>query len=156
MGQPVRMTATGLINEVTGAADEFVGVFQGVDYTPVGGRPVKGNFWPGGTSATDITVYYTDDPAILYEIQSDGIINFANSIGGGVNFSNFAAGSTLTGQAATTCTAAVAAAGTSQLRIVDLGTNIGTGGTTNDWGDNFVIVRCLIGLHQYTGNKAVI
>lgn len=150
-GQPVKLLATGLISEVTANTDEFVGAFAGVDYTPTGGRPVKDNKWIGGTAASDITVYFYEDPNIEYEVQTDGTVAFANTIGGGAGFTNLTAGSTSTGLAATTLSATILGAGNQQIRITDLAPY-----PNNAWGDAFVIVRGFIGLHQYTGNKAVI
>lgn len=149
-GQPVKLTATGLVNEIANNTDEFVGVFLGVNYTPTGGRPVLANFWPGGTAATDITVFYTDDPWIEYEVQTDGTVAFANTVGGGTSFTNITAGSTTTGLSAATATATITT-GNAQLRVIGL-----SGYVNNAWGDAFVILRCLIGLHQYAGNKATI
>lgn len=149
-GQPVQLTAAGLIKEIANNTDEFVGCFLGVNYTPTGGRPVIANFWPGGTAATDITVFYTDDPWIEYEVQTDGSTAFANTVGGGTGFTNITAGSTLTGLSAATAAAAVTT-GSQQLRVLGL-----SGYPTNAWGDNFVILRVLIALHQYAGNKATI
>jgi hypothetical protein len=148
--QPVKLLATGLISEVTANTDEFVGCFAGVDYTPTGGRPVKDNKWIGGTAASDITVYFYEDPLIEYEIQADGTVAFANTIGGGAGFTNLTAGNTTTGLAATTLSATITT-GNQQFRVTDLAPY-----TNNAWGDAFVILRGFIGLHQYTGNKATI
>jgi hypothetical protein len=149
-GQPVKLLATGLISEVTANTDEFVGCFAGVDYTPTGGRPVKDNKWLGGTAAGDITVYFYEDPNIEYEIQTDGTVAFANTIGGGAGFTNLTAGNTTTGLAATTLAAGITT-GAQQFRVTDLAQY-----PNNAWGDVFVILRGFIALHQYTGNKVTI
>src|SRR5262245_32772428 len=91
-GQPVKLTAGGLVNEIANNTDEYVGAFAGVNYTPTGGRPVLANFWPGGTAATDITVFFYDDPLIEYEVQTDGTVPFANTVGGGAGYTNITAG----------------------------------------------------------------
>lgn len=148
--QPVKLVTAGQIQEVSSTADEFVGVMAGVTYTPAGNRPVVGNFWPGGTVATNIEVFFTDDPLIEYEIQTDGTVA-QTSVGGGTNFTNLTAGSTMTGLSQCTASATIAGSGTAQLRVLDLPAY-----PDNNWGDAFVIIRVLIALHQYLGNKAVI
>lgn len=153
MNQPVQLTAAGLIKEIANNTDEYVGVFCGVDYTPLGGRPVKGGFWPGGTVLqpnTEVIVYYTDDPWIEYEVQTDGTVAFANSVGGGAGFTNITAGSTLTGLSQCTLSATITT-GAQQFRVTGL-----TAYPTNAWGDAFVILRGLIALHQFAGNKNTI
>src|SRR5271155_2964910 len=49
--QPVKLVL-GLIQACTnpaGVPDQIFGFFDGVEYTPLGGRPVVSPFWPGGT-----------------------------------------------------------------------------------------------------------
>lgn len=151
-GQPVKFVTAGVIQEVAANTDEFVGAFDGCTYTPVGDRPRVSNYWPGGVAfeVGSMTAFFFDDPYIVYEIQADGSVA-QTAIAGGTDFTNFAAGNASTGLAATTCSATIAGSGTKQLRVIDLG-----GGPDNDWGDAFTILRVLIALHQYTGNKAVI
>jgi len=152
-GMPVKLVTAGQLQEVSATSDEFVGVMCGVTYTPSGSRPAIANFWPGGTALqanTTATVYFTDDPLIEYEIQSDGSVA-QTAVAGGTNFSNLTNGSTLTGISQCTASATIAGSGNAQLRILDLSPYV-----DNNWGDAFVILRVLIALHQYTGNKAVI
>lgn len=152
-GQPVKLVTAGQIQEVSSTSDEFVGSFAGVTYTPVGGRPAISNWWPGATtlqSNSPLDAYFYDDPLIEYEIQADGSVA-QTAVAGGTNFSNLTAGSTLTGLSQCTCSATILGSGTAQLRVVNISPY-----PDNNWGDAFVILRVLIALHQYTGNKAVI
>lgn len=151
-GQPVKLVTGGVINEVTSTSDEFVGSFDGVTYTPTGDRPRVANYWPGGTAfvAGSMTVFFYDDPMIVYDIQADGTVA-QTAIAGGTEFTNLTAGSTETGLSACTCSNTIAGSGNKQMRIIDL-----AGLPDNDWGDAYTVVRVIIALHQYTGNKAVI
>lgn len=152
--QPVKLLDTGLLAEVSATSDEFVGTFAGVTYTPTGTRPTLANFWPAAAVAqanTDITVYYTDDPWITYEIQTDGTVAQAGSVGSGTNFTNLTSGSTLTGLSQCTATATIIETGTAQMRITNLSLY-----PDNAWGDAFVILTVMIGLSQFAGNKAVL
>lgn len=151
--QPVLWLTTGFIQEVQNNSSELIGTFMGASYTPTGGRPAIANYWPAATAASDITVYFSDDPWIEYDIQADGSVA-QTGLAGGTSFTNLTAGSTLTGLSQCTATATIAGSGNSQLRIVNLGA--GTGVLTNAWGDAFTVLRVLIGTHQYVGNKAVI
>lgn len=152
--QPVKFLDTGLIAEVSATSDEYVGTFAGVTYTPTGTRPTLSNFWPAAAvtqANTDITVYYTQDPWIEYEIQTDGTVAQAGSAYSGANFSNLTAGSTLTGLSQCTASATLIETGNAQMRIVNLSLY-----PDNAWGDAFVILTVMIGLSQVAGNKAVL
>lgn len=152
--QPVKLLDTGLISEVTADTDEFVGCFSGVTYTPTGGRPTLSNFWPAAATlqtGQPITVYYTSDPWIEYEIQTDGTVAFSGSVGSGTKFTNLTAGSTLTGLSQCTATSTLVESGNAQLRITGLSKY-----PDNAWGDAYVILQVMIGMSQFAGNKAVL
>lgn len=152
--QPVKLLDTGQIAEVSGTSDEFIGTFAGVTYTPVNGRPTLSNFWPAAATTqanTELLVYYTSDPWITYEIQTDGTVPQAGTVGSGTNFTNLTAGSTLTGLSQCTATATIIETSTAQMRITNLSPY-----PDNAWGDAFVILQVMIGLSQFAGNKAVL
>jgi len=149
--QPVKLLTTGLLSPITADTDEFVGSFAGVTYTVTNGRPALANFWPAATVATDITVYYTSDPWIEYEVQTDATMAQANAVGGGTKFSNITNGSTTTGLSQCTASGTIITSGNAQLRITGLSPY-----PDNAWGDAFVILQVMIGLSQFAGNKAVI
>lgn len=150
--QPVKGLTTGYISEVTANTDEYLGTFMGVTYTPTGGRPAVANYWPAATAAASITVFFTDDPWIEYDVQADGSVA-QTALFGGTSFTNLTAGSTLTGLSQCTATATITGSSTNQMRVINLGS---ANGVNNAWGDAYTVLRVLIALHQYTGNKAVI
>ena len=87
---------TGYITPHTATETNNIGVFAGVSYTASDGSYVYSQYWPTGTSATNIIAYVYDDPYIVYKVQSAGtpaqtnIGNCADVVAG--------AGSTTTGQ----------------------------------------------------------
>lgn len=147
-GQAVLMTAAaGTLAAVTTNAQNFLGSFAGIEYTPLGGRPVEANFYPGSVTfdtSMPVNVYYYDDPEIVYEIQGDGSIAAA-TVGQEFNLSNFAAGSTTTGLSAETCTAATVGTGV-QGQLVHEGF---APYVDNAYGDAFTIIQVKIIRHQF-------
>lgn len=149
--QPVLLATTGVLNEVTSAAD-FVGVFAGVEYTPTGGRPVVSKMWVGGTSfeAGSLTAYYYEDPLIQYRCQSAATLA-ATAVGDQADESNFTAGSTTTGLSAATLGTLVGAGVQGMWRIESLFPDV-----DNAWGDTYVNVLVSVARHQYVSNKVAI
>jgi hypothetical protein len=90
------LTADGVITPHTATETNNIGVFAGVSYTASDGSYVYSEYWPSGTTATEIIAYVYDDPYIVYKIQSAGtpaqtnIGNCADVVAG--------AGSTTTGR----------------------------------------------------------
>ena len=90
------LTADGVITPHTATETNNIGVFAGVSYTASDGSYVYSQYFPTGTSATNIIAYVYDDPYIVYKVMSDGspaqtnIGNCADVVAG--------AGSTVTGQ----------------------------------------------------------
>jgi hypothetical protein len=95
-GDLVILTADGVITPHTATETNNIGVFGGVSYTASDGSYVYSQYFPSGTSATDIIAYVYDDPYIVYRVQSAGtpaqtnVGNCADVVAG--------AGSTTTGQ----------------------------------------------------------
>jgi|TARA_R110002110_G_scaffold22279_1_gene86818 hypothetical protein len=89
------LTADGVITPHTATETNNIGVFAGVSYTAADGSYVYSEYWPSGTTATDIIAYVYDDPFTVFKVQSAGttaqtnIGNCADVVAG--------AGSTLTG-----------------------------------------------------------
>ena len=127
-GQPVKLNPlTGTLLPCTnpgGTPDQIYGVFMGVDYTPLGGRPTESPFWPAGATVDttqDFLVYYYPLwlPSSRIRIQADGSVGQV-SLGSGFNFTNIGAGSTFTGSSQATVGAAGVAAGSqAQLTLVE-------------------------------------
>ena len=88
--------ANGQVTPHTATEVNNIGVFAGVSYTASDGSYVYSQYWPTGTTATNIIAYIYDDPYTVYKIQSAGtpaqtnIGNCADVIAG--------SGSTTTGQ----------------------------------------------------------
>ena len=97
-GDLVILTADGVITPHTAEETNNIGVFAGVSYTASDGSYKYSEYWPSGTTGTNIIAYVYDDPYIVYKVQSDGspaqtnIGNCADVVAG--------TGSTTTGQSA--------------------------------------------------------
>ncbi len=152
--QPVQWTANaGVIVPVTLTTADFLGAFDGVEWTDTTGRRRVSNFWPSGTTyiAGSCVAYFYEDPEIIYEIQADGSLA-QTIIYNQLNFSNLSSGSTTTGLSQ--CTAAAAGVGTGvqgQLRVLDVAPY-----PNNAWGDAFVIARVQVARSQQRANKVAI
>ena len=87
--------ANGQVTPHTATEVNNIGVFGGVSYTASDGSYVYSQYWPTGTTATDIIAYIYDDPYTVFKVQSAGtpaqtnIGNCADVVAG--------AGSTTTG-----------------------------------------------------------
>ena len=94
-----------------------IGVFAGVSYTASDGSFVYSEYWPSGTTATDIVAYVYDDPYTVFKVQSAGtpaqtnIGNCADVVAG--------AGSTTTGQSGFEISGTMSN-GTASLKILGL------------------------------------
>ena len=152
--QPVFLTTAGTFQPVTNTSSDFIGVFDGVKYTPTNnGRPVIQNSWPSGAAYTagtlEVSVYV--DPLIVYRIQASGSLA-ATAIGDQGFFNNTASGNSVIGISQATMNATLAGAGgQGQLRIVALDPT-----PDNAWGDAFTTVQVQIARHQYVAVKTAI
>jgi hypothetical protein len=111
------LTSDGVLTPHTATEVNNIGVFAGVSYTASDGSYVYGEYWPTGTTATNIIAYIYDDPMIVYKVQSAGspaqtnIGNCADVVAG--------AGSTTTGQSGFEISGTMAA-GTATCKILAL------------------------------------
>ena len=109
--------ATGLITPHSATEVNNIGVFDGCSYTASDGSYVYSEYWPTGTTATDIILYIYDDPYTVFKVQSAGtpaqtnIGNCADVVAG--------AGSTTTGQSGFEISGTMAA-GTATCKIIAL------------------------------------
>ena len=108
---------TGLITPHTATETNNIGVFAGVSYTASDGSYVYSQYWPTGTTATDIIAYIYDDPYIVYKVQSAGTPAQTN-IGNCADV-EASAGSTTTGQSGFEISGTMAA-GTATCKIIGL------------------------------------
>ena len=108
---------TGLLTPHTATETNNIGVFAGVSYTASDGSYVYSQYWPSGTTATDIIAYVYDDPYTVFKVQSAGttaqtnIGNCADVVAG--------TGSTTTGQSGFEISGTMAA-GTATCKILGL------------------------------------
>ena len=147
---PVALAAAGDIGIVIGTAgNRIVGVFMGVEYTDTNGRRVVANQWTASTTATEIVAYYTDDPAIVYEIQSDAAIVSAD-VGSQFDWTTATVGSTTTGLSSVALSAStLTSTGNAGLRVIGLGRE-----ADNAWADTFTNVMVQISEHQMIADRA--
>lgn len=144
-GQPVKIDVTTGQIQPAAASDAFVGCFAGVEFTDTTGRRRVSNFWPASTSATEIVAYFYSDPAIVYEIQTNGTLA-QTSIGQEYDLASTTAPATVTTglSACMMSNTAAGANGNAQMRVIDIAPY-----PDNAWGDAYVIVRAQIAKHQY-------
>ena len=96
MGDLCIVTSDGVVTPHTATEANNIGVFAGVSYTASDGSYIYSQYWPTGTTATNIVAYIYDDPYTVFKVQSAGspaqtnIGNCADVVAG--------AGSTTTGQ----------------------------------------------------------
>ena len=150
-GTPVKLNTNGTI-VISGAAEDFLGCFDSVEYQPdINGAVIKDNKWIAGTVGVNIKVFVHCDPSTMFEIQSTGSIPLTG-VGDGADFTNITAGSIVTGTSGATLNPTLVGAGNpAQFRILGAGQAIG-----NNFGDSFTVVTGLIGRSQLTANKNVI
>jgi hypothetical protein len=138
--------ANGQITPHTATEVNNIGVFGGVSYTASDGSYVYKEYWPSGTTATDIIAYIYDDPFIVYKVQSDGspaqtnIGNCADVVAG--------SGSTTTGQSAFELNSTMAA-GTATCKIMALWDS-----PENAFGAN-AVMEVLINEHLYKDSAGI-
>jgi hypothetical protein len=155
MNSPVGIIADGSIALAAAggvAVAGACGAFQGVEYqtTAVGPRVVA-NMWPANLAATQIVAYFTQDPAIVYEIQANATLTQA-AIGQQFDWStnDTNAGNVVTGLSNVTLNVASSAANAG-LRVIGL-----TPGPDNAWGDPFPVVQVQLSEHQFVATVAAI
>ena len=97
-GDLVILTTDGVITPHTATETNNLGVFAGVSYTASDGSYQYSEYWPSGTTGTNIIAYVYDDPYIVFKVQSDG--SPAQTDIGSCADVTVGTGSTTTGQSA--------------------------------------------------------
>lgn len=152
---PVKIGADGTL-QLAADGDAFVGSFAGCEYQQSGSPQlprVVSNFWPAGTTATDIVAYYTRDPYITYEIQANGPVVQTN-VGNQADLTASTGGSTTTGNSAAALDAASLTGGAEakQVRVVGFSDEIDN--NILDSATNlYTIVQVQISDHQYVATR---
>lgn len=152
--QPIKMNpATGTVQAVTntgGVPDKIWGIFAGVEYTPLGGRPTVSPMWPAGVNydpSLQMFVYFWEawNPNTRFMVQADGSVA-ANQLGQSFNFTNLGAGFTQVGLSQCTVGAAGVAAGVQgQLTLVEFAPN---SGDPDNGGDAYTDLICTMAYPQ--------
>ena len=144
--QPIKIHTDGYINAAA-AGDRFIGTFQGVEWTDTDGRRRVSNKWTASTAGTDIVVYTTEDPNIIYEIQSDAALSIGD-IGKQYDFTTAGTGSTVTGLSAMMLGVSTSASNAG-LQLINIAP-----GVDNAWGDTYVVAQVRISEHQFVADVA--
>lgn len=147
--QPVKIVPASTGEGTLAAAavgDRFVGTFMGVEWTDSDGRRRVSNKWTANTPGSEIVAYFTLDPAIIYEIQSNAALNQVD-VGKQYDFTA-ASGSVVTGLSTQMLDAASAAANAA-FRLIGI-----SPGPDNAYGDTYVIARVQISEHQNVADVA--
>lgn len=146
-GQPVKIVADGSI-EAAAAGDRFCGTFMGVEWTDSDGKRRVSNKWTASTAGTEIVAYFTRDPSIVYEIQSNAALN-QDDIGEQFDFTA-ASGNATTGLSTQMLDVASTAANAG-VRLLGI-----SSGADNAWGDTYVVAQVQISEHQFVADRAAI
>ena len=162
-GDPVKLTDDGVIQlgtsdgTRTGTVSDvaLLGIFAGVEYSDAQGKPVVSNFWPTGTTATNIRAYVYDDPETLFDVQynnpgTPGTTSVQTAVGEECDWVQTApGGSTFTGLSATLLTAIQASPGQFQITGFAYGVN-------DSLTDAYVVATVRINQHHYKAEVASI
>lgn len=146
---PVAIDATSGLLVAAAAGTRAVGAFMGCEFTAVQKR-FYSSYWPTGTVATEIVAYYTEDPAIVYNIQASGSLAVTD-VGSQLDWTanGSANGNTLTGLSSVAANvASINSTSNAGLRILGLAPYI-----DNAWGDAFTIVEVQISEHQFVADQ---
>lgn len=155
-GDPVKLTDDGVIQLGTsdgsrsGTVDGILllGIFAGVEYNDAQGKPTVSNFWPTGTTATNIRAYVYDDPETLFDVQynnpgTPGTTTVQTAVGEECDWVQTAVGgSTFTGLSATLLTVIQATSG--QFQITGFAY-----GVADSLTDAYVVATVRINEHHY-------
>jgi len=155
-GDPVKLVDAGTVQLGTsdgtrsGTVDgiALLGVFAGVEYLDSNGKPCVSNFWPTGTTATNIRAYVYDDPETLFDVQftnpgTPGSSSVQASVGEECDWTVASpGGSTSTGLSSTYLTAEQATSG--QFQIVGFAY-----GVNDSLTDAYVVATVRINEHHY-------
>jgi hypothetical protein len=127
----------------TTATAVTLGVFVGCAYTdPTTNQKTFSQYWPASNAATDAVAYVADDPNLLFQMQSDGIITAADR---GQNCGIIVtAGNTTFGRSRNAASSTTNTTATLPLRIVDF-----VDGPDSAVGDTYTDVICMLNVHFY-------
>lgn len=139
---------------IAAVAADFLGVFNGAQWTDAQNKPTYSNFWPGTqTGATNIIAWVWSTPDTVFTVQADGVIA-QTAVGdqADATTATIASGSTSTGISSSTLSSTLVGVGAQgQWKIVgfDLSPN-------NAIGDAFTVVQVQMARSQNVANKVAI
>lgn len=154
---PVALNSSGNIVVAVVGANDFIGCFDGIEYTDSNGRRQYSKYWPASLAplaGTTWNVYVFDDPSFIYEIQCNGALGTvaAPYVGGQIDLINPGTGNATTQLSSCAAdTANISTSAQKQLRVLDKGRYV-----DNDWGDTYTIIQVQIARHQYVSNKVAV
>jgi len=146
---PVAIDAVTGALSVVGPGNPVVGAFMGVEWTGIDGRRRVANHWVPGTVGANIVAYYTEDPLIVYEIQSNEPVPLS-SVGLEFDFTALV-GSNITGLSGVALDHTLGAVSPGDCRIIGVNP-----ATDNQFGDAFTIVQVQLSNHQYVATSVVV
>ena len=159
-GDVVRLNTGGTLSRAatgTTSATDAVGVFLGCGFTNSTTKQfLEQQYFPGGTVASDIVAYVSDDPDALYKVA---VLSTSTAVSGltqadvGQNVSLFlTAGSTTTGNSKEGVYNSTGSTTTLPFRIVDVvPETVNASGSYTE-----VIVKFNFGVHTYTSATNVV
>ena len=116
----ILVNATGTLNVAGNGDTDLVGVFNGCFYNdPTTQKPTWKNYYPGSISPSvgNIDAFVYDDPNKLFEIQAEGSLTYAATVGKNVDIV-YTAGATINGQSKVEIKDEAPIAATRQLRVI--------------------------------------
>ena len=152
-GDPVVLTAAGVVDLGNAAGAELIGIFYGCEYTdPTTSKPTWSNYYPGGIAADDIKAYVIDDPNVVYEVKCNTSAAGQAQVGSNANIATYSNGSTISG------ISNVAIDGTSfttnaaaNFRVVGLTTDV----DNDDYSSANAAIKVKINKHSLTDTTGI-
>ena len=152
-GDPVVLTAAGVVDLGNAAGAELIGIFNGCEYTdPTSSKPTWSNYYPGGIAADDIKAYVIDDPNVVYEVKCNSNAAGQAQVGSNANIATYSNGSTISG------ISNVAIDGTSfttnaaaNFRVVGLSTDV----DNSDYSAANAAIKVKINLHALNDSTGI-
>ena len=152
-GDPVVLTADGVVDLGNAAGAELIGIFNGCEYTdPTTSKPTWSNYYPGGIAADDIKAYVIDDPNVVYEVKCNTSAAGQAQVGSNANIATYSNGSTISGISnvaldATSFTTNAAA----NFRVVGLSTDV----DNSDYSAANAAIKVKINLHALNDSTGI-
>jgi len=152
-GDPVVLTAAGVVDLGNAAGAELIGIFNGCEYTdPTTSKPTWSNYYPGGIAADDIKAYVIDDPNVVFEVKCNTSAAGQAQVGSNANIATYSNGSTISGISnvaldATSFTTNAAA----NFRVVGLSTDV----DNSDYSAANAAIKVKINLHALNDSTGI-